>query len=667
MSSRSTATAATAGRSDFLAGGGEMGERVRAFDWAATELGHTSGWPQSLKTTVRLLLSTGHPMFIWWGPKLIQFYNDAYRRSIGPERHPGALGQEGRQCWAEIWPIIGPQIEQVMSGGGHTWHENQLVPITRNGQCEDVYWTYSYGPIDDAAAPNGIGGVLVVCTETTQQVLAEKELESAEAGWRRLFEQAPGFMSILSGPSHRFEFANDRYFDLVGHRDVIGKTVLEALPEVESQGFIRLLDEVYVSGVPYFGRSSGVELVGANGEIEEHFIDFMYAPIREAEGDITGILVDGYDVTARVRADEQVRQQDKRKDEFLAMLAHELRNPLAPIRNAGELLLRSQDPGADAREVGEMISRQVTQLTRLVDDLLDVSRLTTGRIELKKEVFDLTEAVSAAVESVKPLAEEKSQTIRLVASDRPDVDADPARLVQSVANILTNAIKYTQDGGRIDVSVNREGPEAIVRVADNGVGIRQEMLPRVFELFVQDTRTLDRAEGGLGIGLAVVARLVQMHGGTVSVESPGLGEGATFQIRLPVASRPPAVTRRKADSRSHPRRILIVDDNEDSADSLATLLRLDGHDVEVCYTSLRAINSARNFDVVLLDIGLPELNGYDVASRLRAEGYKGLIVAITGYSQDEDIRQALHAGCDAHLAKPMAIGALQSIMNADCV
>lgn len=236
------------GNYSFLAGGGEMGELIRSYDWASTSIGEPSAWPQGLKTAVRLLLSAGHPMFIWWGPELIQFYNDSYGRSIGEERHPCALGTGGRVCWDEIWPIIGPQIEQVMSGGGPTWNENHLVPITRNGKHEDVYWTYSYNPIDEPSADNGIGGVLVICAETTKQVHAEQHKQNSEARWHDLFTQTPGFVCVLTGPEHIYEFANPRYICLLEGRDLIGRAAKDVIPEADDQGFLALLDEVYRSG-----------------------------------------------------------------------------------------------------------------------------------------------------------------------------------------------------------------------------------------------------------------------------------------------------------------------------------------------------------------------------------------------------------------------------------
>ena len=511
-----------------------MGALIRAYDWSATRLGPPTRWPQGLKTAVRFLLSTGHPMFIWWGPELIQFYNDAYRRSIGPERHPGALGQGGRECWDEIWDIIGPQIEQVMAGEGHTWHENQLVPITRHGRREDVYWTYSYGPIDEPTVPNGVGGVLVVCTETTDQVLTERRLKESEA----------------------------------------------------------------------------------------------------------------------------------RKDEFLAMLAHELRNPLAPIRNASELLQRSTDL-SETRAIGELLGRQVGLLIRLVDDLLDVSRITQDRIELQREPLDLEEAVSLAIESVQPLLTERRHRVVRTASAEPlYVAGDVTRIVQCVANLLTNAAKFTPEGGRIEVVLRRDGRTGFLEVIDDGRGIPAEMLPKVFELFMQGDRSLDRSQGGLGIGLSVVRRLVRMHGGEIDVESGGLGQGSTFRIRLPLIDPPAARPAQPVAGASLPRRVLIVDDNIDVAESLALLLKLRGHETAVAYGGREAIERARGFgaDVVLLDIGLPEMDGYEVARRIRAAGNDSALIAVTGYGRAEDVERARQAGFDDHLTKPVALADLERVL-----
>jgi PAS domain S-box-containing protein len=286
----------------FLAGGGEMGALMRAHDWKATALGDPAGWPQSLRTAVRLLLNCGHPMYIWWGPDLICLYNDAYRRSIGPERHPSSLGRPGRAVWEEIWTIIGPQIEQVMSGRGATWHENHLVPITRHGRREDVYWTYSYSPIDDADAPHGVGGVLVVCSETTEKVLSEQQLVAEIERQRRMFQKAPGFIAVLSGPDHIYEYVNEAYLAIAGPRDFIGRSVREALPELESQGFYELLDRVYRGGERFIARAMPIRLSTNSGI---RFMDFVYEPMRDEAGEVYGIFVGGHDVTAHKEAERR--------------------------------------------------------------------------------------------------------------------------------------------------------------------------------------------------------------------------------------------------------------------------------------------------------------------------------------------------------------------------
>jgi two-component system, sensor histidine kinase len=363
-------------------------------------------------------------------------------------------------------------------------------------------------------------------------------------------------------------------------------------------------------------------------------------------------------------AERALRESDRRKDEFLAMLAHELRNPLAPIRTAADVLPRLIASG-DARTgatVG-IVSRQVRQLTRLVDDLLDVSRITQGRIEIQRSPVELSAVVRQAIESVDPQIKEKQHAIRTALVPGLYVEGDSARLVQCVSNILTNAVKYTDTAGKIDVTLALEGARAVVTIADNGVGIPAELLPRVFELFVQSDRSLDRSQGGLGIGLSVVRRLIEMQGGAVSGSSPGVGQGSTFRITLPTIA-PPGDEPGKSRPASAPLRVLIVDDNEDAADSLATLLSIEGHTVQAAYGAQSAIEAASAFDadLILLDIGLPSMDGYEVASRLRAAGINSTLIALTGYGQKDDIERALNAGFNAHLAKPVEFAKLEELL-----
>ncbi len=287
----------------FLAGDGEMAKRIRGYDWASTPLGVPESWPAPLRTTVRMALSTGHPVLIMWGPELICIYNDAFRASLGSDKHPCILGSSGRKAWAETWPIIGADLERVLAGGAPTWQENQLVPIERNGQLEDVYWTYSYAGIEDDASPNGTGGVLVLVAETTAHVRAVERATSELQKLGRLFQDAPVFIAVVAGRDYRFELANPAYERMVG-REVIGRTVAEAFPEVIEQGYVQILDSVYNSGQPYIAQGAKIEFTQADGRLDERRIDFVYQPTRDSDGAVDGIFVVGVDVTERASAEQ---------------------------------------------------------------------------------------------------------------------------------------------------------------------------------------------------------------------------------------------------------------------------------------------------------------------------------------------------------------------------
>ena len=297
----------------FLLGGGEMGALMRAHDWKATSIGEPDTWPASLRTCVMLLLNAEQPMYIWWGPELLCLYNDAYRRSIGAERHPGSMGRPAREVWSEIWDVISPQIDHVLAGRGSVSHENALVPITRNGRLEQVYWTYSYNPILDPNAPTGIGGILVICTETTEKVLSAQREAAERRQLAELFEQSPSFMTMLRGPEHRFELANQNYLSVIGNREIIGRTVAEALPETVSQGYLELLDEVFRSGKPYRAISARyAPQTTPGGAVEQRYLDFVYQPIHDASGAVTGIFVEGVDVTDRTLAEAALHESEAR-------------------------------------------------------------------------------------------------------------------------------------------------------------------------------------------------------------------------------------------------------------------------------------------------------------------------------------------------------------------
>jgi PAS domain S-box-containing protein len=380
-----------------------------------------------------------------------------------------------------------------------------------------------------------------------------------------------------------------------------------------------------------------------------------------------GVVCYFRDISEHVLARARLQAADRQKDEFLAMLAHELRNPLAPIRNASELLSRSNGANAHTEIVG-ILQRQVTQMTRLVDDLLDVARITQGKIELRRSPMQLAEIIEHAVETVGGLLKDKQHTVSVVANRTPLwVNVDPARLLQCVSNILTNAAKYTEPRGEIRIESHAENGEAVLIITDNGAGIAPALLPHVFDLFVQSDRTLDRAQGGLGIGLSVTKRLVEMHEGQVRARSAGLGHGATFEIRLPIIANVTLPLSASAAAAIVPRRILVVDDNVDAANSLALLLEIDGHETQAVYTAQQALERVAELkpDVILLDIGLPEMNGYEVARRIRS--LKGLermrLIALTGYGQLDDKQRTRDAGFDDHLIKPVEYSTLQQILG----
>ena len=832
--------ATTAVASDPLFDGpGEMRARCRDFDWSSTPLGPSTAWPQSLRTTVGILLASRNPMFLWWGPELIQLYNDAYRPSFGAEgRHPTALGMRGRECWTDIWPVIGPQIEQVMTTGEPTWHEDQFLPIERNGRLEDVWWTYSYSPVRDEAGH--IAGTLVVCQETTKRVVSQREreqlledrrraeeslresaarlraiydgtyeyigllapdgtlleanraslefadiaredvigrhfadtawfsntpgatdairdavrraaagefvrfetdirrpsgecrtfdvslhpvrgargevvlivpegrdvtdrhraevaLRESEARYRALFEsldaglcviemlfdergepsdcrfievnpafmrqtgiedpsgklrselgrgwdefwmqtyarvvrtgepvrveapttangrwydvyafrigrpgdhrvavlfndvtvaraanaererllraleiertrleyvfqQAPAFLAVLRGPQHVFALANDAYYRLVGNRELIGKPVVEALPEVVGQGFNQLLDDVLSTGEPFIGREVSVHIARTPGaEPEERFLDFVYLPLVEGDDERVGVIAHGTDVTEQVLARREVERlydleqhartvveeayrlaeaANRAKSQFLAVMSHELRTPLNAIGGYAELLeMGIRGPVTpEQREDLHRIQSSQRHLLGLINEVLNYAKLETGSVSYDIDDVVVRESLVAAESLVAPQARAKGLTL-LVAECDPHVAvrADAEKLRQVLVNLLSNAVKFTDPGGRVDMSCSADEVTVEIHVRDTGIGIPADKLHVIFDPFVQVRGDLARRHEGTGLGLAISRDLARGMGGDLTVESTAR-EGSTFTLALPRAGSAP--------------------------------------------------------------------------------------------------------------------------------
>jgi signal transduction histidine kinase len=429
---------------NFLADGGQTGALMRDHDWSLSPLGHPASWPQSLRSIVGMLLNSKFPMFVAWGPALGMLYNDAYIEILG-DKHPAALGARLDDIWAEVWDAVRPSIAQAMRGQA-VYGENLPLTVSRRGYDEPAWFTFSYSPVRDESGE--VGGMFCAVVETTEQVLAQRHRADEITRLQRLFQHAPGIIAILRGPEHIFDIANDGYCRFIGRDDSVGKTVRQALPELEGQGFYALLDQVYASGKPYIGNEVPIMLQREpEGPLEERFASFIYQPTFDHRGDISGIFVEGSDVTESVRAlralqasENALKATNHRKDEFLAMLAHELRNPLAPITNAAELLKMAPLGNDKVMRAAEVIARQARHLRVLVDDLLDVSRVTRGLVDLKMDSVDLHTIVESAVEQARPLMQSKGHALTVRhARAHPSVMGDRNRLVQVMVNLLNNA------------------------------------------------------------------------------------------------------------------------------------------------------------------------------------------------------------------------------------
>jgi PAS domain S-box-containing protein len=539
--------------------------------------------------------------------------------------------------------------EKVLRTGAIVGLANHTILISRDGRER---------PVHDSAAPifdeqGAVQGVVLVFMDATQERESQRAFQTLAA----IVEHSDDAV-IGKDMDRRITSWNAAAERLYGYtaKEAIGQSIDLIVPEDHREELKEIMQRL------------------RRGELIEHWdtvrrrkdgslvdVSLRISPIKNSYGEVVGASKVARDITER-------KQAEKSKDEFLAMLAHELRNPLAAISYAAAA---ARLPGpSSSDEMLDLIERQVKNLSRLIDDLLDISRISRDKIQLRRETLDATVIVRRAAAAARPLLEEKRHSLAVETSgEAMPVYVDPTRAEQIVANLLTNAAKYTQEGGRITLRAFPENGEAVIEVEDTGIGISREMLPFVFELFAQADRTLDRSQGGLGIGLTVVRKLAEMHGGSVSAHSPGVGQGSTFTVRLPLSDPVKAMVNGETPSRDAkpPKlRVLVVEDNRDTANVQALFLKQFGHEVAVVHDGQAALEVAPEFrpHAVLLDIGLPVLNGYEVATKLRQQGFVAeSLIAVSGYGQYEDRERSRRAGFNHHLVKPVDHQELISILE----
>jgi PAS domain S-box-containing protein len=645
----------------YLRGGGELGELTRGYNWSASILGPPETWPVHLLSAVGMILQSQFPMFLWWGNELIQFYNDAYRPSLGKEgKHPAALGQRGIECWPEIWPVIHPLIEQVMNEGKPYWAEDQLIPIYRNGHLEEVYWTFSYSKVE---GPDGHpGGLLVVCTETTGKIHSNRKIQesinalaASEARLRFMLNDAPVAIAVFTGREMIIEAANKKVLEVWGKTDkIIGLPLLKGLPELEGQQFLQLLDDVYTTGVAFFGNEVKA-LLEQNNRIEEVYSNFVYHPIKDENGRTESIMMVANIVTEQVLARKKLnqsqlmlqlamasasvgtwladlkndslelsprtatlhgisegrpvtltesfqfivpehrervvanltkaieertafteeymikplngdpplwikangkafyneagepiyitgtllditedKQDQQRMHDFIAMASHELKTPLTSITGLTQLLLYTDPEKIDTEKrkmILEKANFQLKKMTSLINGFLNVSELEAGKIQLHKEPLDLSELIRSCIAEIGLTKPQR----KIIFQPEADiiVNADKDKMESVLLNLFGNALKYSPEGESIDVNCRQSGQEAIVSIADKGLGISGNDQERLFERFYRAKEDRSSRVAGFGIGLYLCKEIVERHGGRIWLQSKK-GEGSVFYFAIPM-------------------------------------------------------------------------------------------------------------------------------------
>lgn len=706
-----------------------MGARLRAYDWSTTPVGAPGTWPAHLTALVGMCLRSRFPMAVWWGREhLTTFYNDAYIPLLGLTKHPGWLGRSARDCWKELWPTVGPILDSVFATGLATWSEHALLVLHRNLPLEEVYVTMSYSPI---VGPHGtVDGIFCACQETTEVVLATRRQKTlrdlADRSLRaRAREQACelatqvlaqnnsdipfSLVYLLDEARATGQVVSGRLISASGLRRgapgaperlsvsgtaaddgwQLARVVEASAPHVASpipRGCVLLPDRRWPEApasaflLPLMAQSPdrvvGVLICGISPRrtFDQQYRDFFVRIAEQLSASVAN--AHEHEATGRLKLDaarDAAESTDPGeltypdRDELFAMLGHELRNPLSAIQNSMTALGHFAGEHPHTEDLRSLMTRQLSHLSRMVDDLLDLSRVNAGKLVLERRPLDLAETVRHCVEALRSSGRLKQHDVHIdVAS--VFVDADPIRLDQVVGNLLDNALKYTPAGGRVAVSCRGDDGVAVLRVQDTGVGIAAEDLPRLFQPFMQVSRSLELARGGLGLGLALVRRLLWLHGGTVSATSAGIGQGTELTLHMPAIAppKPVAKTVHVASPRPTARRVLIIEDDPDVRVSLNSLLRALGHHVEEAQDGeegLRKLLTMRP-DLALIDIGIPSLDGYALARTVRESelGKDLLLVALTGYGGPEHRERARRAGFDLHLAKPVQEEALLDLL-----
>ncbi|MFM0048029.1 PAS domain-containing hybrid sensor histidine kinase/response regulator [Caballeronia grimmiae] len=661
-----------------------VARHLHSIEWDQTPVGPIAQWDACLQASVASCLCCAFPSCVLWGPDLTVIPNQALCDRLDIEAAVTS-GQPSSRVWGGAWGAVRPAVEQALKQRSLVRSLDIQFPVPDDDTGSETYFALSCSPVYNSDGQ--VAGVFCIFNETTEIVLARQHVareQMAVQTARRLDEgrlqtiidQLPAGVG-LTDASGQWTLSNAlmrRYIPTAVPSTLPERAALwqgwdahgALIPSHDWPGARALRGETVLPGQEML-------YTGVSGH--RVWMRVSVAPLRDEAGNVIGTCSIVQDISDLKDAEQALKDADHRKNEFLAVLAHELRNPLAPIRNGLNILEHTVDVETRAR-VHRMFNRQMSHIVRLVDDLLEVSRITSGKIELRKENLNLSAILSTAVETSRPVIDTGQHRLTISFSAEPlTVFGDPVRLTQIFANLLNNAAKYTNAGGHIELTAMRDDKHAVVTVRDNGIGITAGMLPRIFDMFSQEENFRQRAQGGLGIGLTLVRSLVHLHGGTVSAHSDGLGRGSEFAVRLSLTDAP--TDAQMFDPENDPfsrkslagKRLLIVDDNVDAADSLAILLDMLGAETRTAHGGLAALDALKTLpaDAVLMDVGMPDMDGYELARRIRVNEAFGAatLIAITGWGQEEDQRKSRDAGIDRHLVKPVNIDLLLKALTAN--